>query len=278
MDAIEEFWETLLDRIQLDETIDFESVLTKLTTIDQSLSFVVKPIALNMADYDFEVPTWETYLKRMVVVKYRFEITSSGDHEKFAMIDQIVSAGSNYDIPADWTVTKFCSANLDEHNSLISSRPGTLLSLSSLLYTLQKREDDYHLALFMEPDFVNNIKNQDDIDIFRNGVLIWLEQSIGEYHTAKSFQSITILPATEIPKFMQVYDTREPKNGVYLLPELMSCFQDSICRLCKVSENNTVLLDRGTLLEYPYIKGLLCESCFTLLKNFRPMYIKLRQI
>jgi len=278
METIEEFWEVLLKQIQSTETIDFEPVQEKLLNIDQSLSFVVKPVVINMSDYDFEVPAWETYLKRMVVVKYRFEITSNGDSEKFPLIDQIVYAGSNYNIPADWSVTKFCSIHSNQHNSLISCGPSTLLSLSKMRYTLQKREDNYLLALFMESDFVNNIKNQEEIDIFRNGVLVWLESAIGEYHTARSFQSITILPETEIPKFMQVYNTKEPKNGVYLLSELNSYFQDLTCRLCKISENNTVLEDRGNLLEYPYIKGLHCGSCFMLLKNFRPIYIKLRQI
>ncbi len=277
MEEIEEFWETLLEQIKHDG-IDFELVLEKLQLIDPSLSFIVKPIVINMLDYDFGVPAWETYLKRMNVVKYRLEITSRGDSEKFPLIDQIVSAGSNYDCPADWSVTKFCSANLDDHNSLIYSKPGTLLGLSTMRYVLQKRENDYHIALFMDADCVNGIKNQEEIDSFRNGVLVWLESAIGEYHTAKSFQSITILPATEIPKFMQVYNTKEPKNGVYLLPELTSIFQDRSCRLCKISEYNTTLEDHGVLLEYPYIKGLHCESCFNLLKNFRSMYIKLRQL
>jgi hypothetical protein len=284
MEAIEEFWECLIENLSNDPNQDQQSInldepLLKLQIIDPSLSFVIKPQIINMRDYEFGNPLWEKYLEKMNVMRYCLEITASGDSNKFPLIEQIVSAGDAYQLPEDWTVTKFCSSIPSViQNALIPNKPGSLISLATIKFILQKRDDDdYHLALFMDTEFVSSIKDQEEIDQFRNGVLIFLESVIGEYYTATAFKAITILPETEITKFIQVYNTVEPRNGVYLLHELSKFNENNNCRLCAISEINTSLKDHGKLLEYPYITGFHCDACFTLLKNFRPMYIKLRK-
>lgn len=280
MEAIEEFWESLLENLSKEDEPDLDEALAKLQTIDPSLSMVVKPQTICMMDYIFGNPTWDKYLEKMFVIRYCLAISSSGDSDKFSLIDEIVSTGEQYQLPDDWSVTKFVSKVPEAAtNALIPNKPGSLISLATIKYVLQKRSHrDYHLALFMDVDFVNSITDQDDIDQFRNGVLIWLESVIGEYHAATAIKVITILPETEIPKFIQVYGGVEPRNGVYLLRDLGEFTTDRKCRLCGISEINTKLTDHGKLLEYPYLTGLTCDACFTLLKNFRPMYIKLRSL
>ena len=296
MDTMEEFWETLLEVLnEMDvnnterdpsqtqpETDILERVHDKLIAINPGLSFVVKPRIICMKDYDFGNPAYDKYLEKMMTVRYDFEITATGNTELFPLVDQIVSMADGYDVPDGWAVVRYCArVQGAEHNALIPNGPGTLISLSTMQYILQKNSDDtIHIALFLNADFVHNIKAQDDIDNLRNGVWLWLESLIGELQCATRVKAVTILPETELRNFMNVYNlVGSSKNGVYLIPELMDLFKsDSLCALCSIDSNHTTLTDHGSLLEYPYIKGSHCEYCFRLLKNFRPMYIKLRQI
>jgi hypothetical protein len=272
-DLINEFWEELIDKLSLiDETHSdyiniIQSAHDKLVSIDPVLCFAIMPRIINMNDYDFGNPLYSSYLQKMNIVRYDLCISASGDSTKFDLIDKIVSAGNAYQIPEDWNIVKLCCKMQDAYG-LIPSKPGEMISISMMEYKLQKLDDGYHLMLYVDEKYVQTIQTQEEIYQLRNGVLLWLESLIGEYHTAKSIPYLTILPASVNDQVTQ--------NGVYLTPELNEIFHDKCCALCTISEINSKLTNHSNMLEYPYINNLLCDHCFTVLKNFRPMYIKLR--
>lgn len=281
--------------------------------IDEDLTLEIKPVQLSMSDYPGMNPAYKAYTDKMIILRFDLEISVSGCLEKFPLVEKVYIAHKDYAIPDDWTIVKFYTRAriAPEDNIFIPTDTGTMISISSMRYRLislremsgpdtvqsnpiqtnQAILDDltrvrkaidptvsldslYDLIIVLEDEFAQTMVSQDQVYQLRNFIMLWLESQIGEYHTAVSIVRLTIIPSAGLEQLGQ--QELSLKNGCYLIPQLQQIIErDSYCGLCKALVVNTNLITCNNP-EYPYITGMHCEFCLILAKNFRPLWIKLR--
>lgn len=315
-DLIEEFWETVIDCLPELETdtnkvLIIGELREKLYAIDEDLQLEIKPCQISMVRYKLPA-AYKPYIDKMILLRFNLEITVSGNLAKFPLVEQVWQMHKQYEIPDNWTVVKFYSESpANPEDNIFIQFDKTMISVGSVKYVLTKLKDLvstsdsiktqdpiaknieiyhdiasvrsistvnldnlYDLIIILEDAFADTLQTQDQIYQLRNSVMLWLESQIGEYHSAINIARLTIIPEKG---FIQLSPYQDPKNGCYLISELqeMTAHLDRCC-LCELPSINTTVTKPAYNPEYPYINGFHCEYCLRVLKNFRPLWLKLR--
>ena len=213
-----------------------------------------------------------------VIIRYDLTI-SIGDPLLLDLVEEVYQAykllvtKKQIEIPIDWTILKYRPKASQQpqpfaFNDVILTDQGNQVN-----YILQKYKKDEPLSINNPIELIFKINKslpilkQEDIEEFRQQILIYIDALIGDYKAFVYIRSISMIPD-------EVFDQYQQKFPEHYKLEDWDNFTESIkivpqsekCKLCLCTEDNTdminIIEDTGSELIEP---GVYCKFCFKLL-------------